>query len=199
MVKLPQIGDPDVFGSIAVDDLWCVDKLILAKKLGYLCGPAGIPPPVAGQYVVRPVVNVRMMSAGATIQYLDSDSIADGYFWCEIFTGRHLSFDYNYGKQTLAVEGFRNDPTRLDRFSHWTRVNDIFTLPTILQTVADRYQWFNVEVIGSSVIEVHFRYNDDFANHDANTIIPVWRDQFYPSAAGDRLGFILKDDYGVEQ
>ena len=199
MVKLPQIGDADVFGSIAVDDLWCVDKLILAKKLGYLCGPAGIAPTIAGEYVVRPVVNIRMMSAGATVQYLDSDSIADGYFWCELFTGRHMSFDYNWGKQVLAVEGFRNDPTRLDRFSHWTKIDDMFTLPIILQTVADRYEWFNVEVIGGRVIEVHFRYNDDFANHDANTIIPVWRDQFYPSAAGDRLGFMLKDDYGVEQ
>ena len=197
MVKLPQIGDADVFGSIANDDLWCVDKLILAKKLGYLCGPAGIAPPVAGQYVVRPIVNVRMMSVGATVQYLDSDSIQDGYFWCELFTGRHLSFDYNWGKQVLAVEGFRSDPTRLDRFSHWTKVNDIFTLPIILQTVADRYQWFNVEVIGNKVIEVHFRYNDDFANHAANTIIPVWKDQFYPSAAGDRLGFILQDGKGI--
>ena len=42
------------------------------------------------------------------------------------------------------------------------------------------------------MIEVHFRYNDDFANHDATTIIPVWSDQFYPSVAGDRLGFLLK-------
>ena len=62
----------------------------------------------------------------------------------------------------------------------------------ILQTVADRYEWFNVEVIGNRVIEVHFRYNDDFANHTATTIIPVWRDEFYSSPAGDRLGFVLK-------
>jgi hypothetical protein len=51
-----------------------------------------------------------------------------------------------------------------------------------------------VEVIGDKVIEVHFRYNDDFANHDATTIIPVWRDEFYSSPAGDRLGFILRDN-----
>jgi hypothetical protein len=170
-----------------------VDKLILSKKLGYVCGPAGIPPPVPGKYVVRPIVNLKMMSVGATIQYLDSDSIPDGYFWCEVFTGRHLSFDYHWGKQTLAVEGFRNDPTRLDRFSRWTKIDMDFKLPEILQTVADKYPWFNAEVIGDSIIEVHFRYNDDFVNHTANTIIPVWRDEFYSSLAGDRLGFILKD------
>jgi hypothetical protein len=194
MELIPQLGDVDVFDSISSDDLWCVDKLILSKKLGYVCGPAGIAPPVSGNYVVRPIVNLKMMGAGATIQYLDSDSIPDGYFWCEMFTGSHLSFDYNWGKQTLAVEGFRNDPNRLDRFSRWTKIDADFKLPEILQTIADKYQWLNVEVIGNKVIEVHFRYNDDFANHNANTIIPVWREEFYSSPAGDRLGFILKHE-----
>ena len=81
---------------------------------------------------------------------------------------------------------------RLDRFSRWTKITDNFKLPEILQEIADRYTWFNVEVIGDRVIEVHFRYNDDFANHNATTIIPVWKDEFYASAAGDRLGFILE-------
>ena len=193
MLAVSQLGDIDVFDSIALDDLWCVDKLILSKKLGYTCAPAGIAPGVPGQYIVRPIMNLKMMGVGATIQYLDSDSITDGYFWCELFTGRHLSFDYHWGKQALAVEGFRSDSQRLDRFSHWTKILDTFELPVILQTVADKYEWLNVEVVGNRVIEVHFRYNDDFANHDANTIIPVWRDEFYPSPAGDRLGFVLKD------
>jgi len=198
MTAILQIDDVDVFDSIAPDDLWCVDKLILSKKLGYVCGPAGVVPP-PGKYIVRPIMNLRMMSVGARIQCLDSDSIPDGYFWCELFAGRHLSFDYNWGKQTLAVEGFRTEPTRLDRFSHWTRIDQDFKLPEILQTVADRYEWFNVEVIGDRVIEVHFRYNDDFANHDATTIIPVWSDEFYSSPTGDRIGFILKDKKVTQQ
>ncbi len=198
MTAILQIDDVDVFDSIAPDDLWCVDKLILSKKLGYVCGPAGVVPP-PGNYIVRPIMNLRMMSVGARIQCLDSDSIPDGYFWCELFAGRHLSFDYHWGKQTLAVEGFRTEPTRLDRFSHWTRLDQDFKLPEILQTVADRYEWFNVEVIGDRVIEVHFRYNDDFANHDATTIIPVWSDEFYSSPTGDRIGFILKDKKVTQQ
>lgn len=198
MTAVLQINDVDVFDSIAPDDLWCVDKLILSKKLGYVCGPAGVVPP-PGKYIVRPIMNLRMMSVGARIQCLDSDSISDGYFWCELFTGRHLSFDFHWGKQTLAVEGFRTDPDRLDRFSHWTRIDQDFKLPEILQTVADRYEWFNVEVIGDRVIEVHFRYNDDFANHDATTIIPVWSDEFYSSPTGDRIGFILKDKKVTQQ
>lgn len=185
------VDDSDVWDSIKPDDLWCCDKLILAKKLGYYCGPAGIAP-VPGYYIVRPVMNLRMMGVGATLEYLNSDTIPAGYFWCEVFSGRHLSFDYEYGTQTLAVEGFRNS-SRLDRFSHWTRVSDKFQLPPVLQAIATRYPHFNCEVVGNHVIEVHFRYNDDFYNHTANTIIPVWRDEFYPSQCGDRLGFILKD------
>jgi hypothetical protein len=187
------VSDVDVFNTINVDDLWCVDKLILSRKLGYVCGPAGMPPPAPAYYVVRPIMNLKMMSVGATIQYLNSDSIPNGYFWCEIFGGRHLSFDYHWGEQKLAVEGFRNDPKRLDRFSSWTKIQKQFKLPKILQDVADRYPWFNVEVIGDRVIEAHFRYNDDFANHNASTIIPVWADEFYSSPAGDRLGFVLRE------
>jgi len=186
-----QINDCDVFASIEDCDLWCVDKFILAKRLGYYCGPAGIAP-VPGNYIVRPIMNLRMMGLGASIEYLSSDSIPEGYFWCEQFSGRHLSFDYYYGQQCLAVEGFR-DSVRLDRFSSWSRVPDVFELPELLQSVADRYEWFNVEVVGGHVIEVHFRYNDDFVNHSAETIVPVWQDEFYASACGDRLGFILKD------
>jgi hypothetical protein len=185
------VNDCDVWPTVAPDDLWCLDKLILSKRLGYYCGPAGVTPK-PGTYVVRPIMNQRMMSCGASIQYLDSDTIPDGYFWCETFTGRHLSFDYEHGVQVLAVEGFRSG-TRLDRFSHWTRVTDVFVLPEILGEVASRYPHFNVEVVGDHIIECHFRYNDDFYNHTATTIVPVWRDEFYASACGDRLGFILKD------
>ena len=186
-----QINDCDVFDSIEPQDLWCLDKLILARRLGYYCGPAGVTPK-PGTYIVRPIMNQRMMSRGASLEYLDSDSVPDGYFWSEQFCGRHLSFDYCYGVQVLAVEGFRNSQ-RLDRFSSWTRVADVFVLPSILQAVADRYPHFNAEVVGGHIIEVHFRYNDDFVNHTAQTVIPVWRDEFYQSACGDRLGFILRN------
>jgi hypothetical protein len=63
-------------------------------------------------------------------------------------------------------------------------------------------EWINVEYIGDRAIEVHLRYNDDFANHDADEIIPVWRGDsmitpegwaWYHSPAGDRLGFWIKN------
>jgi hypothetical protein len=189
------MDDKDYWHTTNPNDLWLFDKLILSKKLGYVCGPAGVAPPAEAVYVVRPCVNYRMMSRGAELMTLgpnQHDAVPDGYFWCEVFQGRHLSFDYHFGRQVLSVEGFRDDAARLDRFSRWQRTADCFELPQLLADIAERYEWMNVEVIGNRVIEVHLRYNDDFSNHTADTIIPVWRDQFYASAAGDRLGFILK-------
>ena len=189
---MKQVGDPDVWHLINPDHLWVVDKLILARRLGYLCGPAGVPVPKPGQYVVRPCVNFFMMSRGASVEHLTEHSVLEpGYFWCEKFEGRHLSFDYQFGQQVLAVEGVR-EGTRLDRFSRWEKVNDQFALPPLLTAIAAKEPEFNVEVIGDKVIEVHFRLNDDFLNHNNDVIIPVWKDQFYPSACGDRIGFILK-------
>ena len=187
------MDDKDCWGIVEVDDLWVIDKLILASNLGYRCGPAGVPPPFAGEYIVRPCVNFKMMSLGAYVTYLTPTSydIPNGYFWCERFKGRHLSFDYNYGKQVLAVEGFRDNPDRLDRFSKWQKIDEVFLLPEKLYKIAERYEWFNVEVVGDKVIEVHFRYNDDFANHNSDVIIPVWKEDFYNSPCGDRIGFLI--------
>jgi hypothetical protein len=194
MPKAKLISDCDVLDLIEPEDLWAIDKFILAKRLGYVCGPAGVVPGTAGRYIVRPCVNFRTMAMGASFVYLDSasDVIPTGYFWCEIFQGRHRSFDYHRGQQVLAVEGFRTDADRLDRFSHWVKIPDVFELPPLIQQIASRYEWLNVETVGNNVIEVHFRYNDDFSNHDADKIIPIWKEQFYHSPAGDRIGFILE-------
>lgn len=187
------ISDCDVWHAIDPQDLWVYDKLIVAKRLGYQCGPAGVQAP-AGTYIVRPCVNFRMMGLGARIVNLTHTNqeqlVPDGHFWCEVFTGRHLSFDFNNGQQVLAVEGFR-DSNRLDRFSKWKKVDEVFEVPALLQPIVDKYQWVNLEVIGDKVIEVHLRYNDDFSGHDCDEIIPIWKEDFYDSPAGDRIGFLL--------
>ena len=188
------MDDKDYWSTTDPNDLWLFDKLILARKLGYLCGPAGVVVPHKAVWCVRPCVNYRMMCEGASLMTLgpgDDKNVPAGYFWCELFIGPHYSFDYNRGVQTLAVQGFRDD-LNLQRFSRWEKIEKVFVLPPILQDIANRYEWLNVEVIGAKVIECHLRPNDDFLNHNAKTIIPVWQDRFYPSACGDRVGFILK-------
>lgn len=187
------MDDCDIWQLVKDEDLWIYDKLILSKRLGYYCGPAGVAPKITGEYIVRPISNYRMMGRGSSIIHIDAgrDIIPDGYFWCEVFTGRHLTFDYRYGVQHLAAEGFR-DNTRTDRFSSWKKIEYQFELPDLLKPIAEKYEWFNIEVINNKIIEVHLRYNDDFYHHDADEVIPIWKEDFYDSPCGDRIGFILK-------
>jgi len=199
------ISDRDVYDNCDPDWLWIYDKLIVARKQGILAAPAGIPVPESGEYIIRPITNIRMMARGARrtwIQAGDDEAVPDGFFWSEVLTGPHVSVDYHWGEQDLTVEGHRDDPYRLDRFSRWNRVDLDRPLPEILHGLEDRQEWINVEYIGDHVIEVHLRLNDDFANHEADEIWPVWPESsrdtpegctWYASAAGERLGFWIKN------
>lgn len=190
-----EISDQNEWESVDPELLWVYDRLILSRRLGYVCGPAGVAPPRSGYYVIRPVVNFRGMSRGARIQWLaagDTKSVPDGSFWCQRFEGRHISIDYHWGQQELTVEGFREPHQPLDRWSRWQRVTYPYELPDILAQVAQQQPWLNVEIIGNRVIEAHLRYNPDFQGHDADVIRPVWREQWRPSANGDRVGFVLE-------
>jgi hypothetical protein len=185
--------------------MWIYDKLIVAQHEGIMSGPAGVSVPAAGEYIVRPISNIRMMGRGARLCWLelgDDPQVMDGYFWSEILTGHHISVDYHWGEPILAVQGFRDDANRLDRFNLWKKIDDKRSLPTWLQPLGATQEWINVEYIGKQAIEVHLRYNDDFANHDSDEIVPVWVGDdvthrpgwsWYASASQDRLGFWTKD------
>ena len=168
-------GPEDIVWKTAdPDDLWVCDKLILSRKLGYKCGPAGIDVPEPGWYVVRPCVNALGLGLGARKKYIVEETMDLDYgsFWCEWFEGRHLSVDYKYGKQILCVEGFKSKNT-FTKWDKWVKTDDQIPLPKILNTLADRYIYINCEFIGDKLIEVHFRYNPDFED-DISEFIPVW-------------------------
>lgn len=199
------ISDCDVYESCQPQWLWIYDKLIVARRQGIRAAPAGIPIPTSGEYIIRPITNIYMMGRGAQIKWLekgDTSSVPDGFFWSEILNGSHVSVDYHWGKQHLTVQGFRNDPKRIDRFSRWCKIELDMPLPAMLYDLKYYQEWINVEYIGNKVIEIHLRYNDDFANHDSDEIVPVWRGDsmitpkgwsWYYSPAGDRLGFWIKN------
>ena len=195
------MSDVDCWNICNPKHLWIFDKLIVAKRLGYNAGPAGVPITKPGKYIIRPIMNLHMMGRGAFISD-ENVTVPDGFFWCEKFTGRHISIDYYRGKKALTVEGFRDDNTRLDRFSMWKKIDDFsFDAPAIFKPILNSYDWVNFELIDGKVIEVHLRFNDDFENHTSDVIYPVWKDsvrelkeneEFYPNECADRLGFIVK-------
>ena len=159
------------------DDLWVMDKLILSRKLGYNCGPVGLDVPSPGYYIVRPCVNMLGLGLGAQKIWLEKDTthLPLGHFWCEMFSGRHLSVDYHYGLQRLCVEGFKDTDT-FTRWNKWSRTSDYIPRPEIIKPFMEKYEWVNCEFIGDKLIEVHFRHNEDFDN-TINEFIPVWEGQ----------------------
>ena len=201
MVTVPEKHYEDVAWKNANnDDLWVFDKLIVARKLGYNCGPTGVDVNKPGTYIVRPCVNILGMSRCAYFTEIEKDTthLPEGHFWCEIFQGRHISVDYRHGSQTLAVEGFRKAGDPLWKFSKWKKVDDVISLPQIFFPLIERYEYINVEYINGNCIEAHLRPNHDFIH--GNTIaIPVWNEseeiedtkglEFWSSPDYNRKGF----------
>ena len=155
------------------DKLWTQDKFILSRKMGYVCGPVGAPVPEPNHYIVRPALNPMGLGLGAEIKFIDCSTmdLPLGYFWCELFSGRHISVDYSYGKQILAVEG-EQFPNDLTRWKRWWKVDDEIPLPTILMRFINE-PLLNCEFIDGHLIEVHFRDNPNFRFNNSE-YIPVW-------------------------
>jgi len=196
------VNEEDVWKTIDPEDIWMMDKLIIARKMGYLCGPVGQEVPKPGYYIVRPCVNALGLGLGASIEYIEenTDHLTPGHFWCEIFEGRHLSVDYYWGWQGITVEGFKDKDT-FTKWDRWVRVDDKISLPKILYKAGIDHENINCEFIGGKLIEVHLRQNPDF-QYNNKEFIPVWEGQSteppegyryidYPEIHG-RIGAFIK-------
>ena len=74
------LDDTDVWANCPAEDLWVFDKLIVAKKLGHLCGPRGVDVPQPGKYITRPCVNLMGMGRGAKFVHIEktTDNVLEG-------------------------------------------------------------------------------------------------------------------------
>ena len=201
------LDDTDIFYDIHPNDLWVYDKLILSRKLGYVCGPHGTNVPRFGKYIIRPCVNFMGMGRGAYFTRLwksTDNKIPEGSFWCEVFRGRHLSVDYVDQKQILCVEGIKNKrENNLWRWFKWKKVKDKVPFPYILRNLTKKYKNINCEFINGKLIEVHFRLNVDWQLlPNATEIVPLFKGdvvippsedyRFVNSKDYKRLGFYWK-------
>ena len=178
--------DDDAYKKYPQHHNW-FNKLWVAEKLGYKCGPAGLAPEEDGVYVVRPVYNLSGMGVGATVKEIkagDTTQVPAGYFWCEYFDGPHYSADYvwEYDRDNIMGEWKEpwkgkscwqgtNMPLNLTKFVEWKRSDYIPSVPNELVELRD-VSHINVEFIGDNVIEVHLRPSPD---PQYDHIIPVWK------------------------
>lgn len=173
------------------EDRWIYDKLALSQRLGYRCGPAGINVPYPGTYIVRPRTNLQGMGRDAGYQVLvdATDHLPENHFWCELFTGRHLTVDYIDGEQVNCFEGYRHNTRPLYKWNKWVRQDVEIPYPMIL---GKTFKYVNCEFIGDKLIEVHLRLNPD-ARYGSDVLIPVWERQ--DNTPPDGMVFVEDPDY----
>lgn len=199
------IDDEDVIDEGNPEDTWVYNKLKLAKFLGYKCGGRNETPIFNKNYIIRPITNPDGMGIGAQIANLTKDNfssiVKEDFFWCEIFEGRHISYDFEYGKNILTVEGIKQKSNPLWKWDKWKKIDERIELPKFLKPQSQKYRWINFESIGGNIIEVHLRPNKDFLDTDYQEVIPVWNKtakntlngyKFVESATYKRIGFFVK-------
>lgn len=93
LIAPPYLYEYELYNLLPQKDRWIFNKLELSERLGYTCGPIGVPPP-PGVYCVRPIINIIGPGFGGffkidTIQNKNDRNIKApiGYFWTEWFEG----------------------------------------------------------------------------------------------------------------
>jgi hypothetical protein len=178
------------------DFRWVFNKLEVALRGGLHAGPAAVPPGEDGLYISRPVYNLYGMGIGAEQFSYTSEQYEDmvqhkivppGYFWCEWVPGQHLSIDYQkYDNGAWEVSsvwmGQHYSDSNLVRFKSWTRLSNraapsVADLPMTLEWLSgDEVSFFNVEMRGEHIVEIHLRPGDlMFKDLPVGTVLyPVW-------------------------
>ena len=185
-------------GNTSDEDLWVFDKLIVARRAGHLCGPTGVTVLTPNDYFVKPVMNINGMGTKARVEYLthNTNHLHPGEFWCEVFTGEHLSIDYELGEPVLSVVGVKHAEHPYSRFVYWEKVAKTYPLPSFLKHLVTRYKTINCEFIDGNLIEVHLRGNPDFV-YGNTCMVPVWFDE--PDPMPDGYTFVSDDGAEAER
>ena len=107
----------DEWNNIHPFDLWVYNKLILSRILGYTCGPAGTTVPKSDFYIVRPCMNLLGMGRFARLEPLEKETehLHPAEFWCEVFTGDHISVDFYQKEPKLVIKGSKDKSDQIGR------------------------------------------------------------------------------------
>jgi len=170
---------------------WVFNKLEVAMRLGYECGPACVPIKIKGDYIIRPIYNLFGQGIGAKKVNLDPDlhseemiihkHVPPGYFWCEYLEGSHYSIDYKRenGKWIpfSAMVGVHENENNLVKFEVWEKVElPYFKIPDFIQEIDVEY--INIESKNENPFEIHLRTgNDQIWNLPMGSkLYPSWKE-----------------------
>ena len=155
------IDDRDSYPLCPQEHRWIYNKLILAEKLGYNCGPSGAQVKKQGFYCVRPIMSFAGRGSGGLMKFesihkdgeLTQPPYLPGYFWCEWFTGLHGWTDFTDDKPVYESCGFEVGDNLNMKYNY---DNIIYKeMPEQFKRISKHLL---IEHIGGNVIEVSPRH-----------------------------------------
>lgn len=158
MITLPPyISDAVAYHQLPIADRWIMNKLAVAERLGYACGPAGVNAP-AGKYVVRPMMNVLGHARGGFYSHENvvefRTHMIPGYFWSEWFDGPVVYTSYiddepvAYSSSTVTNKIMSTDVATKTR-SEGAAMGA--ALPAMFRDIS---KYMMTESIGGNIVEV---------------------------------------------
>jgi len=154
----PTLDEREIYPQVPAADRWIFNKLEVAERQGFKCGPSGVPIVDPGVYCIRPIYNLAGMADGGVRRFVfdgtNQPDIIPGWFWCQWFNGYHEWVSFTDGVPVDWSGGTRqgrllvltdNDPAgpRNTRYPN---------------LIADISKHMLIEYIGGKIIEVAPRH-----------------------------------------
>jgi hypothetical protein len=150
---------------------WVYNKLEIAERQGFRCGPHGLEPPSLPVFS-KPIFNMRGMGAGSRVMRTRDEYKAfqrPGHIWMPLLAGEHVSSDAAVvnGK----VRWWRHSiglPLEGGMFDYWIVLADnrpdieSYCGEWIENNLGGYTGMLNLETIGTRIIEVHLRFSDQW-------------------------------------
>lgn len=184
---------------------WVFDKLQVALSQGLVAGPHGVTPETFPVFS-KPIMNLRGMGEGSRV-LRSADAYlrhyAAGHMWMPLLEGAHVSTDLAVVSGSPRwVRHATGEAAGDGTFDHWTVHAGL--MPELARTVAvwvDRNLagytgLLNVETIGSTIIEAHLRFADQwpdlYGERWVEAVVELYSRQRWDFADADR-----RDGYSV--
>lgn len=139
---------------------WIYNKLSVAERMGYYCGPSGSIIEKPGFYCMRPVMGCAGYGSGGFLKFharqtqigIEQPPYRAGYFWCEWFNGWHGWTNFTNDVSVYECGGIPTHNKIILRY------NTIITFKELPESFRNISRHMVVEHIGGNLIEVGPRH-----------------------------------------
>lgn len=197
------------------DYKWVYNKLEVAERQGFVCGPHGLEPPSFPVFS-KPVFNMRGMGIGSRVIKTMRDYKAyqkPGHIWMPICEGEHISTDFAVvdGKPVWWRHAY-GEALEGGMFDHWVVLAEnkpeieAYCGEWLQRNLAGYTGMVNIETIGAKIIEVHLRFADQWPDLYGGrpwveALIGLYRDKVWTFDEPDpRTGYsvVLFGGHGID-